>query len=206
MAVIARHALKYPRVKEYCSIKEYDLRQGEFKLYNTNKLLWWYQGTDGFKTGWTTEAKYCLTSTAKRNDLRLISVVMASPEVRGHFRDSMQLLNYGFGRYSYKNFFPANSVCGIVKVGKGSQEEVEVIAAEDAGCIHLKDEKDRVSANKTITSYVDAPVKKGQRLGEIQVLLDGKVQKKVALLASQDVPRGGLWKEIIKMFAEIFLL
>ncbi|HEX3011267.1 MAG TPA: D-alanyl-D-alanine carboxypeptidase family protein, partial [Syntrophomonadaceae bacterium] len=62
MAVMARYALKYPKLLELTSIKEYNLRQGEFKLFNTNKLLWWYQGADGFKTGWTNEAKYCLTS------------------------------------------------------------------------------------------------------------------------------------------------
>lgn len=79
LAVMARYALQYPKILEYTSIKEYNLRQGEFKLFNTNKLLWWYEGTDGFKTGWTSEAKYCLTATAKRDGLRLIGVVMASP-------------------------------------------------------------------------------------------------------------------------------
>jgi D-alanyl-D-alanine carboxypeptidase (penicillin-binding protein 5/6) len=85
MAVIARYALDHPHVLEYTSIKEYKLREGKFILYNTNKLLWWYQGTDGFKTGWTNEAKYCLTSTVKRDGLRLITVVMASPEVSDIF-------------------------------------------------------------------------------------------------------------------------
>ena len=72
MAVIARHALQYPKILEYCAIKEYDLRNGEFKLWNTNKLLWWFpRGTNGFKTGWTNEAKYCLAATVKRDGLRL---------------------------------------------------------------------------------------------------------------------------------------
>jgi D-alanyl-D-alanine carboxypeptidase (penicillin-binding protein 5/6) len=76
MAIMARYALEVPKMLEYTSIKEYNLRQGEFKLFNTNKLLWWFEGTDGFKTGWTDEAKYCLTSTVKRDDLRLIAVSM----------------------------------------------------------------------------------------------------------------------------------
>ena len=83
MALMGRYALQHPRILEYTSIKEYPLRQGAFKLYNTNKLLWWYQGTDGYKTGWTNEAKYCLVSTVKRDDLRLIAVVMASRRCAG---------------------------------------------------------------------------------------------------------------------------
>lgn len=88
MALLGRYALNFPDILEYTGIKEYSLRNGEFKLYNTNKLLWWYKGADGFKTGWTNEAKYCLVSTVKRNDLRLVATVMASPEPRGNFRDS----------------------------------------------------------------------------------------------------------------------
>ena len=93
VAILGREALKHPIITELTSIKEYDLRNGEFKLWNTNKLLWWYEGTDGFKTGWTQEAKYCLASTVERNGLRLICVVMGVPEVRGHFQESMKIYN-----------------------------------------------------------------------------------------------------------------
>ena len=206
MAVIARYALAHPRVLEYTSIKEYNLRQGKFKLYNTNKLLWWYQGADGFKTGWTNEAKYCLTSTVKRDGLRLIAVVMASPEVRGHFRDSMELFNYGFAKYAYKSFFTQDSVCGTVHVGKGAEGEAEVLAAEDAGSIYLKGEKDNITSQKELLPYINAPVTKGQKLGEIQIFKDGNLQKTVDLVSAKDIARGGLIKEIMKMYAETFLL
>ncbi len=206
MAVIARYALAHPRVLEYTSIKEYNLRQGKFKLYNTNKLLWWYQGADGFKTGWTNEAKYCLTSTVKRDGLRLIAVVMASPEVRGHFRDSMELFNYGFAKYAYKSFFTQDSVCGTVQVGKGAEGEAEVLAAEDAGSIYLKGEKDNITSQKELLPYINAPVTKGQKLGEIQIFKDGNLQKTVDLVSAKDIARGGLIKEIMKMYAETFLL
>ena len=164
MAILARHALKYPKLLEYCSIKEYNLRQGDFKLYNTNKLLWWYQGADGFKTGYTDAAKFCLTSTAKRDGLRLIAVVMASPEQNGNFRDSMQLLNYGFAKYSYKTFYSKGSVCGMVKVGKGITDIVEVVALEDVGVISLKGEEKNITSKKELLDYVDAPVKEGKNL------------------------------------------
>lgn len=206
MAVIARYALSHPRVLEYTSIKEYNLRQGAFKLYNTNKLLWWYQGADGFKTGWTEEAKYCLTSTVKRDGLRLIAVVMASPEVRGHFRDSMELYNYGFAKYAYKSFFARDSVCGLVKVGKGNEDEVEALASEDVGSIYLKGGKDNITDQKILPDYVNAPVAQGQKLGEIQLYKDGSLQKTVDLVSAKDIGRGGIIKEILKMYAETFLL
>ncbi|NLJ72758.1 MAG: D-alanyl-D-alanine carboxypeptidase [Syntrophomonadaceae bacterium] len=206
MATMARHALNFPKLLEYSSIKEYNLRQGDFKLYNTNKLLWWYEGADGFKTGYTDAAKFCLTSTVKRDGLRLICVVMASPEQRGNFRDSMQLLNYGFAKYAYKSFFTKDSVSGSVKVGKGSVEDVEVVAEEDVGLIALKGEEKDITCEKQLITYIDAPIKEGQKLGEMVLYKDGIIKKKVNLIANHEVPKGGLVKEILKMLAETYLL
>lgn len=206
MAVMARCALKHPKLLEYTSIKEYNLRQGEFKLYNTNKLLWWYQGADGFKTGWTNEAKYCLTATARRDGLRLVGAVLASPEPRGNFRDMMQLFNYGFARYNYKSFFSRGSVCGLVEVGKGMTNRVEVVAEEDVGTIVIKGDEKKVTSQKQLPAYVDAPVVKGQKLGEMRVFQDGNLVKEVNLVAAADVPRSGLIKQILKMLGETYLL
>ncbi len=206
MAIIARYALDVPKMLEYTSIKEYNLRQGEFKLFNTNKLLWWYEGADGFKTGWTDEAKYCLTSTVKRDNLRLIAVVMASPVQHGHFRDSMQLFNYGFARYSFKSFFAQGSPCGTVDVGKGIENSVEVVAGENAGVICVKGEEGKISYKKSLAQYIDSPVIEGQKLGELMIYRDNELVKKVNLNAARDVQRGGLLREFLKMFAETYLL
>ncbi len=206
LAVMARYALQYPKILEYTSIKEYNLRQGEFKLFNTNKLLWWYEGTDGFKTGWTSEAKYCLTATAKRDGLRLIGVVMASPNQNGNHRDMMKLFNYGFAKYAFKSFFSQGSVCGVVQVGKGIKERVEVIAEEDVGSIVEKGQEKKITMEKRLPAYVDAPVVQGQKLGEIRVYNDGDLVKELNLVAAEDIPRSGLLKEILKMLAETYLL
>ncbi|HHW60804.1 MAG TPA: D-alanyl-D-alanine carboxypeptidase [Syntrophomonadaceae bacterium] len=206
MAQIGRYALKYPRLLEYTSIKEYPLRQGAFKLYNTNKLLWWYQGTDGYKTGWTNEAKYCLVSTVKRDDLRLIAVVMASPEVRGHFRDSMQLYNYGFARYDFKTFYPAGSICGVVRVGKGIQEQVDAVCLENAGLLLKKGDKANIECRKKLLADIDAPVRKGQKIGEITILKDDKIYKKVDVVAAEDVEHSGFSGMVKKILVETFLL
>lgn len=206
MAILARAALQHPRIMEYTSIKEYPLREGKFKLYNTNKLLWWYKGADGFKTGRTDEAKNCLTSTVKRDGMRLISVVMASPEVRGHFRDSMEIFNYGFARYAYKTFVPRNQVCGFVTVGKGSQDKVKAVAMQDVGAIFLKGEKAKITSKQILLKYVDAPISKGEKLGEVQIYKNGKKLKSVDLVSAQDIERGGIIGQIKKMFVETYLL
>lgn len=206
MAVMARYALKFPKILEYTSIKEYDLRQGKFKLFNTNKLLWWYQGADGFKTGWTAEAEHCLAATAKRGTLRLISVVMKTPETNGHFRDSMQLLNYGFARYTFQSFFNKGNSAGIVIVGKGLEDSVEVVAEENAGSIIAKGEEKKVTYEKEVQEYANAPVYEGQKMGEVRIIKDGQVLKTVNLVAANEVKRAGLWREILKLLGETCIL
>ncbi|HWP95872.1 MAG TPA: D-alanyl-D-alanine carboxypeptidase family protein [Syntrophomonadaceae bacterium] len=206
MAVMGRYALSFPKILEYTSIKEYNLRQGKFKLYNTNKLLWWYQGADGFKTGWTDEAKHCLVATAKRDGLRLISVIMGTPEANGHLRESMQLLNYGFARYSFQNFFDQGNVCGVVQIGKGVEDSVEVVAEENVGCIIPKGDEKKVSYEKQVVPYVNAPVQEGQILGAIKIYRQGELDKTVNLVAARGVSRSSLWREIMKLFGETYLL
>ena len=206
MAAMGRYALNQDKILEYCSIKEYNLRQGKFILYNTNKLLWWYEGADGFKTGWTNEAKYCLTATAKRDGLRLIAVVMGCPEPRGNFRDIMKILNHGFSQYTYKSFFNKGSICGTVKVGKGAKEIVEVKAEEDVGSIATKGKETGIKISKKIIPYVNAPIIEGQKLGEIRVYCDGELCKEVNMLAVEEVPRSGWFKGILKMLGETYLL
>lgn len=206
MALLGRYALRYPKLMEFTSIKEYSLRNGEFKLFNTNKLLWWYKGTDGFKTGWTNEAKYCLVSTVERNGLRLVATVMGCPEPRGNFRDSMTLYNYGFANYSYKSFFKRGSIVGVVKVGKGVRDSVEVQASENIGIIVPKGEEDQITYRKMLVDYVNAPVKEGQVLGKAYIYRNKKLVRKVDLTANAGVPRASVWDEIRRMWREIFIL
>lgn len=206
MAVMAQVALKYPKIKEYCSIKEYDLRDGALKLYNTNKLLWWYQGTDGFKTGWTNEARYCLTATVKRDGLRLIAVTMASPQAGDHYSDCMVLFNYGYAKYAFKSFFDKGQVCDTVKVGKGLADSLEIVPAADVGSICSKGGEKSLSYQKNLPHYIDAPVQKDQKIGEIEVYQEQILVKTVDLVATQPIARAGLLKEVIKLFKGVAMV
>lgn len=204
LALLSREALKHPLITKLTSIKEYDLRGGDFKLWNTNKLLWWYEGAEGFKTGWTQEAKYCLASTVKRDGLRLISVVMGVPEVRGHFSESMKIYNYGFAKYMYKEFAPAGSKQGEVVVTKGSKPSVELIAETPVGlCVEKGKDKDCRIETK-LNEKTAAPIVKGQQLGEIILYCGQNEEDRVKLLANEDVGRAGFVEMLKKTIQDAY--
>ena len=145
-------------------------------------------------------------STVKRNNLRLVAVVMGCPEPRGNFSDSMAIYNYGFARYAYKGFVDPGAVCGLTRVGKGTSEAVEVVAQRSIGAICEKGQEKQVTWKPNIKSYVNAPVKKGDRLGEAQVFIDGKLVKRVPLVAAKDVPLASPLNTVKKAWMKIFLL
>ncbi len=204
MALICRAALKYPELLQLTSIRHYyELRGGKVKLDNTNKLLWWYDGADGFKTGWTSEANYCLASTAKRGDLRLIGCVFGVPEPRGHFRECTKLLNWGFANYGFRTLAQAGQVMGKVRVGSGKVDQVEVVAPRSIGVLIKKGEEGKATLELKLPKMVVAPVRKGAPLGEVRVIEQGKVLETVALQAKDEVPRGSFWRMFDKGFRSL---
>lgn len=199
MAVIFREALKHPVFREFSSIYRYDLRGGDFVLWNTNKLLKWYRGVDAGKTGWTNEAKYCLTSTAERDGLRLITVVLGSPETRSHFRESIKIYNYGFARYEAVNFARKGEKLTTIKVSKGALDEVGVVSSADIAMAVPKGDKQNYSGRAALPEEVVAPVKNGQQVGEFVVTKDKKEVMKVPLVAQNEVRRASIIRQMYKV-------
>jgi len=204
LALMGREALKYPLIRKLTSMKEYDLRDGKFKLWNTNKLLWWYEGADGFKTGWTNEAKYCLASTVERDGLRLIAVVMGVPEVRGHFTESMKLYNYGFANYTYKEYAPAGQKQGVIQVRKGMEEEVTAVTETALGVTIPKGKDKNIWAETKLSPDVEAPVKAGQKVGEILLYRDSELLTSVNLVAEKDVAKATLGKQLLRTLEKVW--
>jgi len=204
LAVMARKALEYPLIMKLTSMKEYDLREGKFKLWNTNKLLWWYQGTDGFKTGWTNEAKYCLASTVQRDGLRLICVVMGVPQPRGHFAESMKIYNYGFAKYAYKQFAPANSKQGVIRVRKGVERELVAVTEKPLGVTMEKGKDKNFWIETKLSPEVTAPIAAGQKLGEILLYRGDELQSAVKLIAQRPVARAGVFEQVKRSVGEVF--
>lgn len=204
LAVIARKALEYPLIQKLTSIKEYDIRDGKFKLWNTNKLLWWYQGADGFKTGWTNEAKYCLASTVVRDGLRLICVVMGVPQVRGHFSESMKIYNYGFAKYGYKEFAPAQSKQGVVVVRKGTERELEAVTEKSLGVTIEKGKEKNYWIETKLDPDVTAPVSPQQKLGEILLYQGDELVTSVNLVAQKPVEKVGVFEQVKRSINKVF--
>lgn len=205
-ALIVKEAVKHPLYLELCGIKEYWLRNGKNWLVNTNKLLWWYEGADGLKTGWTEEAKYCFAGTAKRDGLRLISVVFAAPEPRAHLRESMKLLDYGFANYSALPVVERGAVVDRVRVTKGEEHDVQLVAASDLNLLLVKGQNRSVQKKIVTDPSIVAPIQQGQKYGELLVLRDGKEIDKVDLVAEKSIAKAGFVKIFQEMMADFFAL
>jgi D-alanyl-D-alanine carboxypeptidase (penicillin-binding protein 5/6) len=204
MALILRECLKYPLFIKYSSLYEYDLRGGQFKLWNTNKLLKWYPGTDGGKTGWTEEAKYCLASSVKKEGLRLIAVVLGTPEPRSHFRESIKLYKYGFARYKAIYLAKQGEKVKRLPVSKGNLDYVEIITKEPVCLVVLKGDDKGFKTRLDLPSRVAAPVKKGQIIGTYYVDKEGQKVLQVPLIAQNQVQKTNVLRQINKTLTHLY--
>lgn len=205
-ALIVKEAVRHPLYMELCSIKEYWLRGGKNWLVNTNKLLWWYKGADGLKTGWTEEAKYCFAGTAKRDGLRLISVVFATPEPRSHLRESMRLMDWGFANYAAVPIVEAGAVVERLKVSKGEEKEIQLVAADDLNLLVAKGQGKNLQKKINAGQVVNAPVVQGEKYGELVVLRDGQEIGKVDLVAEKTIEKAGFFKIFQDMISNLFTI
>ena len=205
-AVIAAEAVKHPLYMELCGIKEYWLRDGKNWLVNTNKLLWWYKGGDGLKTGWTEDAKYCFVGTAKRDNLRLIAVVFATPEPRSHLRESMKLMDWGFANYTAVPVVDKGAVVERLRVSKGTEREVSLVAQDDLNLTLPKGQQKNLQKKILSDGSLKAPVEAGQKCGELVVLKDGKEIGKVDLVAEKAVAKAGFFRIMQDMIGTLFSL
>lgn len=202
LAILAYHAIQVPKFLEYTSIYEYDFRPDPkpLKLWNTNRLLKWYEGTDGMKTGFTTEAGYNLVATVERDGLRLISVVLGVPVAKGHFTESMKLLNYGFNNYSYEQLYSAGDDITTCPVKKGKVDSVPIEVAEDIGMLQQKGAQSEFTVEYDMSQSLSAPLAKGDKAGELILLRDGTEICRYDLVTAEAVEKAGLGQIFVKLF------
>ena len=164
------------------------IRNGEFGLTNTNRLVRFYQGTTGLKTGYTSSAGYCMSATAERDGMELIAVVMKCPSISQRFDDAKALLDYGFASYSLTTVYP-EAPLAPVDVLLGAASQVQPQLARDCRLLVRKGEAGQVTTRLTMAQDVEAPVERGQILGRLEILVGDQVRDTVPILASQDVER-----------------
>lgn len=174
MALMARYLINnYPSILKYTNTYEDYLKRpdgSETWLVNTNKLVRFYDNIDGLKTGFTEGAGYCLTSTSKRGNMRLISVVMGVDSIDNRTSDTLKLLNYGFNSYKLNVIYKKNKVLGRIKVEKGKYEYANIVLKKDATeLLNINDTKKTYMLNIE-TKKLYAPVKKGDKIGEVEII------------------------------------
>lgn len=209
MAVIARYALKYPKIREWASIKQYTFREEPLSILdNTNKMLYWYPGTDGFKTGFTDAAGLNLVSTVERDDLRFIAVVMGVETPRGNFTESMKLYNWAFKQWAFKLLYTPGQIICTVPVGKGQTEQLNLIAKDKIGARvnRAVSKAEEVTARADLPAMITAPVKSGQTIGQATVFRDGKEVGKVELVAQETVARASLKQQVVRVIKAVFTI
>ena len=201
IALMSRELLKnHPDVTKYTTIWMDSLRDGKSQLSNTNKLIRNYKGATGLKTGSTSLALYNLSASATRDDLSLIAVVMKAPSSKIRFENATKLLDYGFNTFSYKEFGKKGDVVKTVSVNKGIKDSVEAVLEEDCGTLLKKGDDKNVEQTLNLEDTISAPIKKGQKLGEISFTLNGELLSSVNVVANEDVEKNNLFTIMKKTY------
>lgn len=196
MAVIARELVKHDEILEYTGTYEDYLRKdtdNSFWLVNTNKLVRYYQGVDGLKTGYTSNSGYCITTTAKRNNLRFITVVMGEPSSSIRNSETTAMLDYGFNTYQIDTLVNKNKLLSKVKVNMGVDEEVDIVSSEDINILNSKVGNKRNVSYEVKLDNIKAPVKVGDVVGKINIIEDGKVIMEVNATVRNNVDKANIF-------------
>jgi D-alanyl-D-alanine carboxypeptidase (penicillin-binding protein 5/6) len=188
IAVMSRQLLKYhPEIKKFTTIWMDTVREGAFGLSNTNKLIRFYPGATGLKTGFTSGAGYCLSASACRDGLELIAVVMGCETSAQRFAACKSMLDHGFANYALVQ--PQLEQAAQVPVKLGTETQVQAVAGEDAALLIEKAQQSLITTELTLTDSVTAPVSKGQRLGTMTVKAGEQILAQIPMVAQDAVPR-----------------
>ena len=180
--------LHHPDIRTYTTIWMDSIRDGAFGLTNTNRLVRFYPGATGLKTGSTDSALYCLSATAERDGMELIAVVMKAPSSAHRFGDAKALLDYGFSAWSLVSIYPDTPLAPI-PVLLGTEDQIQPQLARDCRLLVRKEQEGAVTTRLILAQDLEAPVEPGQTVGELEVSVDGQVRDTVPILAAQGAAR-----------------
>lgn len=204
VAIMSRELMKHETIFNYTSIWMDTLRGGKFQLANTNKLIRFYDGANGLKTGSTSKALCCLSAAAKRNDMQLIAVVLGAPTSAERFASAKSLLDYGFANYAVNTQITSGDEVQKVTVEKGVDKEVSVVAGDSCSTLVKKGQEDNITKEIKIDETITAPIEAGQKIGTMTISRDGEVIADIDLNASTAVEKKGIGLIIKDFFATIF--
>ena len=205
VAIMSCELVKYDLIKNYSTVWMDSLRNGESELVNTNKLVRFYNGAIGLKTGTTSKAGSCLSAAAERNGLTLVAVVMGAPTSNDRFGGARKLLDYGFANYSYKEV-GIETPLESVKVKKGTAEQIKLSCEEKLSVLLKRGEETKLSQRVEIPGEITAPVKEGDTVGYLHISLDSEEIGVVPIRAAQSSEKLTFFVAFYHVFKTLFSL
>ncbi len=209
LAVLSRELMKHEQVTRFTGVYSDHLRQHTehpFWLVNTNKLIRFYQGMDGIKTGYTAEAKYCLAASAKRNHFRVIAVVLGEPRAPVRNAEVTEMMNYAFSHYDIKSVYAKGQVVTLAPVWRGQLQVVGVAPTQTVGILVSKMDHSVTGTVKTELIPLFAPVKKGQFAGCVKIMTNDKVVVSVPLITVSEIEKVSFFEMLGRSIKSLFLL
>ena len=201
IALMSRELMvKHPDIRKFTTIWMDTIRDGAFGLANTNKMVRFYPGATGLKTGFTSGAGYCLSATAQRENLALVAVVMGAETSQVRFGATKQLLDYGFANYA---LIAPETPGGTVAVKLGKADTVQAVPAEPVQLLVDKAQVNQVLVETVLEEQVPAPVSKGQRLGTLTVKVGEQTVRQIPLVAEEAVPRLTWWDIFLRILRKV---
>ncbi len=205
IAVMSRELIKnHPDIRQYTTIWMDSLRNGQSELVNTNKLIRFYEGATGLKTGFTAGALYCLSATAERDGMELIAVIMKDATSAQRFEDAKALLSYGFSTYALKNIAPETPLAPV-PVTLGTQATVQPVLGEGTSLLLEKAKAGDLQQTVTLAESVPAPVETGTQLGTLTVTSGGETVAELPILAGEEVSRVTYGQMLLRLWKLAFL-
>ena len=206
MSIIASELVKHKKILEFSSIYETYLRsdtEDKFWLVNTNKLVRFYPGVDGLKTGYTEEAGYCLTATINKVNMRLIAVVMGEPSSNIRNSEVSTLIDYGYNLWQREVYVTPDEIIDTVPVEKGIKEKANIVVMDDVSAINKKGHKMGEITYEVDVKNIKAPINKGEVVGKLTIKEDGKVVTNVDVTVEESIEKAGIFNIYFRYLKDI---
>ena len=206
MSLIAKELVKHEKILEFTSTYEDYLRKdtkSPFWLVNTNRLVRFKEGVDGLKTGFTDEAGYCLTATMKKDNMRLITVVMKEENTSKRSADTTKMLDYGFNIYMVQTILDENTTIEKKKVELGKTLTTEILPKENITILNKKSDEQKNITYKTNINKIIAPVKKGDKVGTIDIIEDNNIISTIDATVKEDIAKANILTIYLRNLKEI---
>lgn len=208
IAIMSRELLKHKEVTQYTGLYQDYLRKTSekpFWLVNTNKLVRFYSGADGLKTGFTSEAKYCLSATAKRDNLRVIAVVMGEPTTKQRNAEVSQMFDFAFAQYMNYPIVGEGESIGTARVEKGMESELQLVAEQPYSILLKKGTSTKdIRYELKLEEKLKAPIKEGQPIGKLAVYQGDQLLTEFDLAAPQSIDKANWWRLLRRSVGGLF--